>query len=87
LVVTPEEDLTMLHQFLEKAYLEWADQPHPALSGHTPRHATATPTLRDKVGALIDHMERHDPGYQRFGKPAFDYNPLRAHVGLEERPE
>jgi hypothetical protein len=86
LVVTPEEDLTMLHQFLEKAYLEWADQPHPALSGHTPRHAAATPTLRDKVGALIDHMERHDPGYQRFGKPAFDYNPLRAHVGLEERP-
>ncbi len=85
--VTPEEDRTMLHQFLEKAYLEWADQPHSALSGQTPRHAAATPTLRDKVGTLIDHMERHDPGYQRFGKPAFDYNRLRAHVGLEERPE
>lgn len=87
LVVTPEEDHKLLNQFLEKAYLEWSDQPHLALSGQTPRHAAATPTLRSKVGDLIDDMERYDPGCQRFGKPAFSYNRLRAHVGLEELPE
>lgn len=86
LVVTPEEDRTLLNQFLEKAYLEWPDQPHSALGGQTPRHAAAA-TLRSKVGELIDDMERHDPGRRRFGKPAFSYNRLRAHVGLEELPE
>ncbi|MBX3330647.1 MAG: hypothetical protein KF722_09620 [Nitrospira sp.] len=86
-VVTPGEDRTLLNQFLEKAYLEWSDQPHLALSGQTPRHAATTATLRSKVGELIDDMERHDPGRQRFGKPAFSYNRLRAHVGLEELPE
>jgi hypothetical protein len=85
LVVTPEEDRMLLNQFLEKAYLEWSDQPHLALSGQTPRHAAAT--LRGRVGELIDDMERHDPGCRRFGKPAFSYNRLRAHVGLEELPE
>ena len=87
LVITPDEDRALLSQFLDKAYLEWSDQPHLALSGQTPRHAAATPTLRGKVGDLIDDMERHDPGRLRFGKPAFRYNRLRAHVGLEELPE
>ncbi|NGZ10474.1 MAG: hypothetical protein CV088_13985 [Nitrospira sp. LK70] len=87
LVVTSEEDYLLLNQFLEKAYLEWSDQPHLALNGQTPRHAAATATLRRRVGDLIDDMERYDPGCQRFGKPAFNYNRLRAHVGLEEVPE
>ena len=87
LVVTPEEDRTLLNQFLEKAYLEWSDQPHLALNGQTPRHAAATAALQGKVGELIDDMERHDPGRHRFGEPAFGYNRLRAHVGLEELPE
>ena len=85
-VVTPEEDQMMLDQFLEKAYLEWSDQPHPQLSGQTPRHAAATEAGRTTVASLIDEMERQDPGVRRFGKPAFRYNILRAHVGLDEAP-
>lgn len=85
-VVTLEEDHALLSQFLEKAYLEWSDQPHLALGGQTPRHAAVMGTLRKKVSDLIDDMERHDPGRQRFGKPSFSYNRLRAHVGLEELP-
>ncbi len=85
LVVTQEEDRAMLGQFLEKAYLEWPDQPHLALGGHTPRHATVAPTTRASVEQLIDEMERHDPGLLRTGLNAFDYNLLRAHVGLEEK--
>jgi hypothetical protein len=87
LVVTPEEEKTLLNQFLEKTYLEWSDQPHVALSGQTPRHAAASPALRGKVSELIHDMEQHDPGRQRFGKPVFSYNRLRAHVGLDELPE
>ena len=87
MVVTQEEDRALLNRFLEKAYLEWSDQPHLALGGQTPRHAAATVTMRGQVGALIDEMARHDPGLSRVGRTAFDYNRLRAHVGLDETPE
>ena len=84
-VVTLEEDRALLTSFLEKTYLEWSDQPHPALGGQTPRHAAVSPATRRTVDALIDEMERQDPGLRRTGKRAFDYNTLRAHVGLEEK--
>ncbi|MCS6896733.1 MAG: hypothetical protein NZM29_02070 [Nitrospira sp.] len=83
-VVTPEEDRVLLSRFLEKAYLEWSDQPHVALGGHTPRHAVSIPAMRERVGALIDEMAAYDLGRQRTGLPSFDYNRLRAHVGLDE---
>jgi len=83
-VVTSQEDRALLNTFLEKAYLEWSDQPHRLLNGQTPRHAAASEVMRAKVGALIDEMERHDPGVHRFGRPAFTYNTLRGHVGLDE---
>jgi hypothetical protein len=86
-VVTEEEDRALLKQFLDKAYLEWSDQPHHLLGGQTPRHAAAAPAMRGKVSALIDDMERHDPGFARMGRPAYRYNVLRAHVGLDEAPE
>ena len=85
--VTAQEDRALLNQFLEKAYLEWSDQPHHGLGGETPRHAAASSAMRGKVSALIDEMERHDPGRARTGKTAFVYNKLRAHVGLDEVPE
>jgi hypothetical protein len=85
-IVTDEEDRSLLNQFLEKAYLEWSDQPHLALDGQTPRHAAASSATRGKVSALIDEMARHDPGLSRTGRAAFDYNRLRAHIGLEEVP-
>jgi hypothetical protein len=86
-IVTPEEDRALLRAFLEKAYLEWSDQPNLALGGETPRHAAASSSTRGKVGALIDEMARHDPGLSRTGRPAFNYNVLRAHVGLDEVSE
>lgn len=85
-VVTKEEDRVLLNQFLEKAYLEWSDQPHHLLGGQTPRHAAAG-TMRGKVSRLIDEMARHDPGVRRTGKAAFSYNTLRSHVGLDEVAE
>lgn len=84
MTVTPEEDRVLLKAFLEKAYLEWSDQPHRALGGQTPRHAAASPAMRAAVARLVDEMERHDPGLWRTGARVFDYNVLRAHVGLDE---
>ncbi|TKB55711.1 MAG: DUF2934 domain-containing protein [Nitrospira sp.] len=37
----------------------------------------------DFEDSLIADMERHDPGTRRVGQPSFDYNRLRAHVGLD----
>jgi hypothetical protein len=84
LVVSQDEDRALLTQFLEKAYLEWSDQPHRSLGGQTPRHAAVTAELRGTVGALIDEMARRDLGLSRTGRTAFDYNRLRGHVGLDE---
>lgn len=81
-VVTAEEDRASLKTFLETVYLEWADRESPALGGETPRHVARTAAGRDRVAGLIDDMEQCDVGLLRAGVAAFDYNVLRAHVGL-----
>lgn len=81
-VVTGEEDRALLKTFLEIVYLEWADRESPALGGETPRHVARTMAGRDRVAGLIDEMERCDFGLLRGGVAAFDYNTLRAHVGI-----
>ena len=83
-VVTADQDAAVLKDFLDIAYLEWTDRDAPILGGKTPRHAATSPAGREQVGRLIDEMERHDPGWARIGRPAFDYNVLRGHVGLDE---
>jgi hypothetical protein len=88
MAVTAEEDRMLLSNFLDTTYLEWADQESPVLAGKTPRHAVASSAAgRTAVAALIDGMERDDPGRYRTGARVFDYNTLRAHVGLEETSE
>jgi hypothetical protein len=82
IVVSHEDDRAMLNAFLEKAYLEWSDQPHHKLGGETPRHAARMPATRDAVARLITEMQASDPGLRRSGKRVYDYNILREHVGL-----
>ena len=82
LLVSDEEDRILVGAFLDTVYLEWADREAPTLGGETPRHHMATPAGRTQVAALIDEMERTDLGFLRTGVAAFDYNKLRAHVGL-----
>ena len=84
LVITAEEDRALLNGFLETLYLEWAEQACPSLGNHMPRHVATSTAGREQVAALIADMERHDPGVRRVGHAAFDYNKLRAHVGLDE---
>jgi hypothetical protein len=83
-VISQDDDRAMLNAFLEKAYLEWSDQPHGILGGQTPRHAAVRPPTREMVARLITEMEAIDPGVRRGGQRAYDYNILRGHVGLDE---
>jgi hypothetical protein len=84
LVLSAEEDQALLNGFLETMYLEWAERACPSLGNHMPRHVATSAAGREQVAALIAEMERHDPGVRRVGHAAFNYNKLRAHVGLEE---
>ena len=84
LVISAEEDRSLLNGFLETLYLEWAERACPSLGDQMPRSVAASAAGRERVAALIADMERHDPGMRRVGHAAFDYNKLRAHVGLDE---
>jgi hypothetical protein len=83
-VISQDDDRAMLQAFLEKAYLEWSDQPHGMLGGQTPRHAAVRSPTRERVARLIAEMEATDLGVRRGGQRAYDYNILRGHVGLDE---
>ena len=80
--VSPEEEHKLLSTFLETAYLEWAEQPSPALNGKTPRQYCRESQSTTDVAELINQMERNDLGLQRTGQQAYDYSILRAHIGL-----
>ena len=84
LVISAEEDRTLLNGFLETLYLEWAERDCPSLGNHIPRHVATSTSGREHVAALIDDMERHDPGIRRVGMASFNYNKLRTHVGIDE---
>ena len=83
LVISAEEDRALLNGFLETLYLEWAERACPSLGNQMPRHVATSTVGREQVAALIADMERHDPGVRRIGQASFDYNKLRAHVGLD----
>ena len=83
LTMSMEEDRALLNSFLEILYLEWAERACPSLGNHMPRHVAASAAGREQVAALITDMECHDPGIRRVGQASFDYNRLRAHVGLD----
>ena len=81
-VVSQEEEQQILASFLESVYLEWAEKSSPLLNGQSPRHYCAAQQDTKEVAVIIDHMEHHDLGRRRTGNPAYDYNILRAHIGL-----
>ncbi len=80
--VSVKEENKLLSTFLEKVYLDWAEQPSPALKGKTPRQYCRENHDTTEVAELIHQMERNDLGLQRTGQRAYDYNILRAHIGL-----
>ncbi len=84
LVLSAEEDRALLNGFLETIYLDWAERACPSLGDQMPRHVITSAAGREQVAALIADIERQDPGIRRVGQASFDYNRLRARVGLDE---
>ncbi len=80
--VSVKEENALLSMFLENVFLEWAEQPSPALKGKTPRQYCRENHDATEVAKLIDQMEQNDLGFQRTGHRAYDYTILRAHIGL-----
>ncbi|RMH33632.1 MAG: hypothetical protein D6690_11840 [Nitrospirae bacterium] len=81
ITISPEDEYRMLADFLETIWFRWAEEPCPALGGITPRYAVKSGRAKD-VLALIDQLERDDLARRRTGKAGYDYNKLRAHLGL-----
>jgi len=80
--ISQEEEYRLLSEFLETVFLDWAEKPSPALKGQTPRHYASTPEARKQVADLINELEQQDLALRHVGKSGYDYNILRAHVGL-----
>jgi hypothetical protein len=81
-VISQEDEQQILASLMETVYLEWAETPSPARKEQSPRHYCAAQQDTKEVAAIIDQMEQHDLGRRRTGQPAYDYNILRAHIGL-----
>jgi len=74
----------MLAKYNADHYATWPDVPLPALKGKTPRAAMKTADGRERVEALIADFERsQDAG--RVSTPRYDFNQLRAVLGLPLR--
>jgi hypothetical protein len=83
LVAIPQdEELRLLRGLLESMYLDWADRPNTALGGDTPRQVARHGEQRSKLEALIKDLEREDLAFRRTGQRGYDYDRLRAHLGL-----
>lgn len=80
--VSEDEERRLLSQFLETVYVDWTEKPCPALRNQFPRQYAVTPERKQTVAQIIDEREREDLCRRRTGTPGYDYNILRAHVGL-----
>ncbi len=77
----PPEAVEALLEYKRRHYADWADHPLPALSGQTPREALGTREGRQRVDALLKHMENLE-ARSPVGQ-AFDFSSLRSSLGLE----
>lgn len=80
--VSAEEEQRLWASFLDEVYLDWPDKPSPALRGKTPRHVAASAEGPRMVVELIDRMEQFDLVRQRTGRAGYEYDKLRARVGV-----
>ncbi|MBL8858296.1 MAG: SEC-C domain-containing protein [Planctomycetes bacterium] len=71
------------HEYLEQHYRAWVDQPVPALSHRTPRHAAKLKTQRHKVVDLIKGMENSEAHAAQRGEKPYDFSWLWTELGLE----
>ncbi len=80
LPATPPEAAQLLLDFKQRHYLDWLDQPVPALGGKTPREAARSASDRASLDVLLKDLENHEARGER--ATAYDVSELRRELGL-----
>jgi hypothetical protein len=70
--------------FYDHHYRQWPDEPLPFLDGPTPREAAGEKSKRPKLIALLKDMETRAERQRRAARPAFDFTPVWAELGLSD---
>ncbi|MDQ6955234.1 MAG: SEC-C metal-binding domain-containing protein [Mariprofundaceae bacterium] len=78
---TPEAAQQLIHDYKQKYYANWVDEPLPALNGNTARQAVKTDDGRRAVVALLKDFENRE-GRQ---KMPFDFCFLWEMLGLDRK--
>jgi hypothetical protein len=78
----PAEAAQLELDFKQRHYSDWSDHPLPALGGKTPREAMRTRSGRLALDLLLKQMENDEQRYGQGGDVLFDFNQLRASLGL-----
>lgn len=78
----PEQEAQVLREYKDRHYRAWMDEKIPALDHLTPREASQTPDGREKLIALLKHIENHEARAQRNGAPGYDIAWLWRELGL-----
>jgi hypothetical protein len=73
-------DERLLLDFKERYYLDWLDQPVPALGGKTPREAAQSTDGRASLDGLLKDLENREARGDR--STAYDVSRLRRELGL-----
>lgn len=77
--VPPEVEAELLDELMWAEEQRWLDASVPALGGLTPREATATPSARPELEALLDDLEWRRT---RMGGGGLDARRIRSALGL-----
>lgn len=72
--IPPDVQAEVLGWFYDDHYHKWLDEPVPALSDRTPRHATKLKTVRPKLITLLKDFESHSERQRRAGEIAYDFS-------------
>lgn len=75
------EEMADVRELKHRYYAGWIEEPIPALGGKTPRQAMKTARGRERVDALVRHIEHSEARLHR--EERFDVGELRRALGLE----
>lgn len=78
----PKEDRKRFEEMLAQQHMSWLDERVPMLGGKTPRETAKTSQGKKQVADMINDWENMH-GRSRDGQFSFDFNKLRAELGIE----
>ena len=85
--LSPEERRTIIHDSLDKHYMQMISDPIPMLGNKSPRSAAKTTDGRTKVGAWLKTLENHSAKFQDRSNPmaTYDFSWLWAELNVSDQ--